>query len=343
MSSFYDIEPTPESYWRAIILFGRNTASYKFALAKALLDLQRQGKSSVTLTELALPYAQHLCQHLLAHPKQSSRDKSTFLQQLHQFNLGKIDQDQMIYQTVRHGFNYVLEAFHNVHGTEIERPFFSYETGTEKRLHLTNELFKLTEPQRLNLERETEARWQLVEAAWENNLSRNLMLVEYEDKNQRFIGVNSTRRVNITSARPALNGYQKGRCFYCFCSISVVQGSDDMADVDHFFPHKLKQCDTQKPIDGVANLVLSCQKCNRGVEGKFDKLPALPLLDRLFKRNEYLISSHHPLRETLISQIGNSVAKRQRYLQEAYNCSTMFVGAAGRQKWQPIPQATAIF
>ena len=31
--NFVDVEPTLENYWRAIILFGKNTASYKFALA----------------------------------------------------------------------------------------------------------------------------------------------------------------------------------------------------------------------------------------------------------------------------------------------------------------------
>lgn len=33
--NFVDVEPTLENYWRAIILFGKNTASYKFALAKS--------------------------------------------------------------------------------------------------------------------------------------------------------------------------------------------------------------------------------------------------------------------------------------------------------------------
>ncbi len=32
MSKFYEIEPNLENYWRSIILFGRNVASYKFAL-----------------------------------------------------------------------------------------------------------------------------------------------------------------------------------------------------------------------------------------------------------------------------------------------------------------------
>ncbi len=64
-----------------------------------------------------------------------------------------------------------------------------------------------------NLQQETEARWNLVESAWENNISRNLMLIEYEDKNKMLIGVNSIRRTTVTSARSALNGYQKDVVF----------------------------------------------------------------------------------------------------------------------------------
>ncbi|MEI6336196.1 MAG: hypothetical protein WCS87_16675, partial [Methylococcaceae bacterium] len=68
---------------------------------------------------------------------------------------------------------------------------------------------------------------------------------------------------------------------------------------------------TRRPINGVANLVLACTDCNRGVNGKFANLPSLPSLERLYERNEYLITSHHPLRETLIVQTGCSTEKRQ--------------------------------
>ncbi len=343
MSRFYEIEPTPENYWRAIILFGRNTASYKFALAKALFDLRKQDKTVITLDELAVPYAHHLCEHLKHHPKQGTNDKSAFLEQLRAFNNGDIDHDEMLQQTIRRGFNYVLDAFHNVHGSTIDTAFFVNERKTGNRIHLTDAFFKLGEQKQLaDLEQETEARWRLVEAAWENNISRNLMLVEYEESSQCLIGVNAIQRTNVTSARPALNGYQKGRCFYCFREISIVHGAPDSAEVDHFFPHMLKQCDHNKPIDGVANLVLACQECNRGPNGKFERLPSLPLLERLFNRNEYLISSHHPLRETLMAQTGSTSKKREEYIQEAYNCATLFVGA-GKRKWQPTPQGEAIF
>lgn len=35
-------QPTLENYWRAVILFGRNVASYKFALGKSLLEFASQ-------------------------------------------------------------------------------------------------------------------------------------------------------------------------------------------------------------------------------------------------------------------------------------------------------------
>ncbi|QEP43383.1 hypothetical protein D5085_09770 [Ectothiorhodospiraceae bacterium BW-2] len=76
-------------------------------------------------------------------------------------------------------------------------------------------------------------------------------------------------------------------------------------------------------------------------QGKFDQIPALPLLERLHTRNEYLIRSHHPLRETLIAQTGASREKRQAYLQDAYNCATVFTGSW--QKWQPRAEGVAVF
>ena len=42
MAIFFENDPTLQSYWRSIILYGRNVASYKFALAKALIDLNKK-------------------------------------------------------------------------------------------------------------------------------------------------------------------------------------------------------------------------------------------------------------------------------------------------------------
>ncbi len=59
MSSFYQVEPTLENYWRAIVLFGENTASYKFAFAKALYDLKPAKNDLVRFEEL--PMCQDSC------------------------------------------------------------------------------------------------------------------------------------------------------------------------------------------------------------------------------------------------------------------------------------------
>ena len=63
MTTYTEVQPTLENYWRSIILFGRNVASYKFALGKSLLELSQQGKETVTLEELAEPFSRHICRH----------------------------------------------------------------------------------------------------------------------------------------------------------------------------------------------------------------------------------------------------------------------------------------
>jgi 5-methylcytosine-specific restriction endonuclease McrA len=113
----------------------------------------------------------------------------------------------------------------------------------------------------------------------------------------------SMRRVLVTSCRDALNGYQQGKCFYCSAQISVIE-KDTLADVDHFFPHTLRRTELGEAVNGVWNLVLACSSCTRGAGGKFDRVPGEGLLARLHARNEFLIASHHPLRETLILQTG---------------------------------------
>ena len=50
--SFVTIKPTLEDYWRGIILRGMNNASYKFALAKSLLEMAPQSGQFVILPKI---------------------------------------------------------------------------------------------------------------------------------------------------------------------------------------------------------------------------------------------------------------------------------------------------
>ena len=61
---FIGREPTLEDLWRAIVLYGRNVASYKFALASSLLELRPEEGDLVRLEDLSGPFSRHLMTHL---------------------------------------------------------------------------------------------------------------------------------------------------------------------------------------------------------------------------------------------------------------------------------------
>ncbi len=329
------IDPKLEDYWRAIILFGKNVACYKFALAKSLLEIAPAAKRIITLEDLAEPYSRHIIEHLKIADKQTTSVSSRFLDACRRFNTGDITKTRLIDTTVQRGFENVIDAFHNLSVGETAVRFFVDERrGANKGIILTDELFKLLEKlQSENLPHEVEARWRLVETAWELNISRNLISVNYDPDNQLlFTFSDRRRRVDVTSCRDALNGYQKGKCFYSFADISIEPGSTNLADVDHFIPHSLNEYIIN--IDGVWNLVLSSTECNRGERGKFDRLPDIKYLDRLHNRNEFLITSNHPLRETLIQQTGNTPKKRHGFLLSMYNTAQAFSGTGRNDGWK---------
>ena len=119
MTDFHLTTPTPDSNWRSIILFGRNVASYKFALAKALLDLADEQKTQLTLAELAPAFSQNICQHLRISDKQATSRSSRFLDSCRNFNKQEISEDQLVQETIRNGFNNVIDAFHIVNQGEV--------------------------------------------------------------------------------------------------------------------------------------------------------------------------------------------------------------------------------
>jgi 5-methylcytosine-specific restriction endonuclease McrA len=331
---FTEVQPSLENHWRSIILFGRNVASYKFALGKSLLDIAQQGKEVITLEELSEPFSRNLCEHLQLADKQATSKSSRFLTACRKFNADEIKKEELLDATTKLGFANVIDAFHVVHDGDIDVRFFTDERkGKEKGIRLTQELFKLTEQfQYRNLPTEIEARWRLVETAWELKLPSHVLTVGY-DSDSELLVVNDRmlERKGITGCRDALNGYQKGKCFYCFDDISIESASEQLADVDHFFPHALKPYGLGELIDGVWNLVLACQSCNRGANGKFAQVPELRFLERLHNRNNFFIGSHHPLRETLMVQTGNTELERRRFLQDIYQRSKELL----TKNWKP--------
>ncbi|MEO8593065.1 MAG: HNH endonuclease [Candidatus Solibacter sp.] len=316
-----DQQRTLENYWRAVILFGQNVASYKFALAKSLIDLSAAGQAVISLEALADPFSRHIVDHLAKAPKQATSASSRFLDACRTVT----DRDKLIGATVKLGFNNVIDAFHVVNRGDIPVRFFVDERSSGGGIRLTDELFRLREHvQFVNLPHEVEARWRLVETAWQLEMSRNALAVDVDGL--ELVVTRSGRRTSLTGCRDALNGYQKGKCFYCFCDIEIHR-----ADVDHFLPHTLKQLNLGLPVDGVWNLVLTCRDCNRGVDGKSSRVPRRRLLERLDTRNEFFIGSHHPLRETLLAQTGQTRVERTQFLNGAYDTAWQYL----IHTWQP--------
>src|SRR5690606_2697472 len=142
----------------------------------------------------------------------------------------------------------------------IERCFFVDERSTNGGIRLTDELFLLFElPSAGDLSQEVNARWRLVETAWEMGLSRPLIAVQHDHERELLTAVVRNRRVSITSSRAALNGYQKGKCFYCFADISIGGNDETAADVDHFIPHIAVRSMPGLAVNGIWNLVLACR------------------------------------------------------------------------------------
>ena len=129
MTEFHLTTPSLDSNWRSIILFGRNVASYKFALAKALLDHADEQRTQMTLAELAPAFSQNICQHLKTSDKQATSTSSRFLDSCRSFNKDEISEDQLIQETVRNGFNNVIDAFHVVNQGEIGFRFICLFSG----------------------------------------------------------------------------------------------------------------------------------------------------------------------------------------------------------------------
>lgn len=326
--------------FRAIILYGQNTASYKFAFGQALLELAQNGKTFVSLDELAKPFSKHIVDHLKSGKRQTVTSSSKFLYGCQLYIDGKIDEDELIGVTKKFGFKYVIDAFPRLKINYEDQPVF-YEKAVvgQKGIQLTDNLHKLTESNQVeNLAHEIEGRWNLVETSWtEQNPN---FLIEYDDVEKLFVGWSGTSdrgyldshlRTPVTKARKPLSGYQKGKCFFCYDDISIESNQINTAQVDHFFPISLQSrlaTNVHLNLNDIWNLVLSCKSCNLS---KSNRTPALKYLYNLERRNNYYIHSKHPLGHTIMTLTGQTISARRSYL----NSIHAIAKEASSVEWKP--------
>jgi 5-methylcytosine-specific restriction endonuclease McrA len=328
---FQNAAPAPAADWRHIIRFGRNVASYKFALGRVLLELGRQQQTFVPLDDLAVPYAAAICEHLQVEDRQSTSAMSRFLDACRSRNRGELDDARLAEVTVRLGFANVIDAFHiSRDGQPTQTPFFVDERATRRGITLTDHLLELANGvQSSVLPLEVDARWNLVQTSWGLGLGTRLVSFEItpDDAAVGLYAPTRLRRSPITGVRDALSGYQDGRCAYCNDLFTDI-GTKRVA-VDHVLPFVLM---TRGWLDGdlhqIWNLVLACYECN---SAKRDLPPDKEWMCWLEERNEHLITSHHPLRETLSTQLGQDATLRREALARRHTAATEMI----RSTWKP--------
>lgn len=296
-----DLRITPKDCWRGIILLGLNTATYKVALATCLLSYSDQGKTFVSMDELANDFFDiYLARLQNGRPQLNLPGRLTVMERiLEQYKLGKLSRERSILRVKAEAFNDVISRFHTVDNAPVPTVFYQY---SQEGLSLTDEVHKvLCGPNRLVLENEVQTRWDLLEAAFEINRSN----FKLENDIRKFYLDNGYERTDITKLRPALNSYQNGSCFYC----GEEMASDEI-HVDHVIPRQLIN------HDDVWNLVLAHEFCNTQ---KSDLLPSIYYIEQLIYRNDFLIKSNHPLKDKIIEKLGINQEERRRTILGIYN------------------------
>jgi len=152
------------------------------------------------------------------------------------------------------------------------------------------------------LEDEINARWSLLEGAFEINQSQE----QYQlgnDIRQIYLE-NGYARMQLTYNVPFLQGYQGDVCFYC------GEQLDSDIHVDHVLPRQVLN------HDEVWNLVLSHGDCNMW---KDDKLVGPHFIGKLIARNENIMGSNHPWKYKIEQSLGKFPASRAKALRKHFD------------------------
>lgn len=310
---FYRAEPTAISSWRLAILMGVNTRTYKFALGEALLELGASGADEVSLDDLAVRYATAMLRRpeernqAPATTRKSDEDYLTVISQERAASLRRgAPTDRLVAATRASIPGMVMVKFHNLRGFEtdtVAHTFYRLEgRGSKRRVLLTPDLQKVAaSPDLTLLTEEVRSRWDLVESAFDTGIGRSVITsgVFFETTSELLI--EKVRRVSVTGARPALEGFQHGRCFYCNEKLLEL----DDVHVDHVYPFSLmKSQGWEGPdLNGVWNLVVAHGLCN---EGKLARLPTSEEVQRLIDRDLAVLDSPHPLKKSISLATGVS-------------------------------------
>jgi len=219
-----------KDFWRVIILFGLNVATYKIALARCLYNFTIEGKNKVNMEELAREffyiYKDRLKYDMPQLDNPGRQTKMEYIIKL--FNLSKVSEEQAIDYVKNNAFVDVVPRFHTVNSQAIPMSFYKYDNSG---LILTDDLFKVFDGDKNeSLISEVNSRWDLLEGAFQIKRDNSTLANDV----RLFFLERGHERKNITGTTAVLNGYQKDSCFYC--GESMVGYS---INVDHVIPRQV--------------------------------------------------------------------------------------------------------
>jgi len=133
-------------YWKGVILYGLNQATYKIALGKSLIELTSLNKEVIDWSELSKSFFDNYIdrfknEHL---PQQSNSSRITRVEKIYlQLKTETINYNQAIELIGLEAFGDVIPRFQTI-GTDksiIGEKFYHFDFGN--KLYLQNSLFKV--------------------------------------------------------------------------------------------------------------------------------------------------------------------------------------------------------
>ena len=302
---------SPVEYWKALILYGRNTATYKIALGKTLIEFCSSGFAKVDWNVLADSFLKQYESRLLVDtpmPQLDHESRTTVMERVvSQKRLGRIDHDEAVSIVAAEAFNDVIPRFQNLgKSAEFQGKFYTFEM--EKSLLLTDDLHTIVDAHQADLDAELDARWSLLEGAFQIGRSNFQLSNDLRD----IYIVAGYQRKDITKNIPFLQGYQGNICFYCGEPIP-----DNDIEVDHVLPRQVVQ------HDAIWNLVLSHSFCNGQ---KTDRLVGPHFIEKLVARNENIMGSNHPWKKKIEAELGRTKPQRKKMTQQHYDRVASILG-----------------
>jgi hypothetical protein len=294
---------TNEDFFKGIVLFGLNAATYKMGLAQTLISASRAKSNVLNWGDLSETYFDIYLNRLRQNPmpQQGNPNRLTKMERIvKEHELGVLSRTEAINKVAEIGFEDVVPRFQTI-GTDknIVSDYF-YEIDFGNKLVLKDTLLSLDTVQLDQLEAEVLARWGLLEGAFSINqtdfkLANDIREIYLKD------GYN---RKALTSNIPFLAGYQGNTCFYC--------GEPMLNDihVDHVLPRQVLN------HDDIWNLVLAHGDCNLL---KSDRLVGVHFIQKLIARNENIMGSNHPWKAQIANALGTTANRRADTLKVHYD------------------------